>query len=113
MVIRISSRTRKSNSPRSAQMIVTCRISSSKHCEYNSSRMGQMPVSRACRCCSHLSRSSCKLMTSARVAGVLDTYCRLCILHFLFLILLAFGIARCADEDGRVVLHQGYLHCRV
>mmetsp|Transcript_65893 Transcript_65893/g.204366 ORF Transcript_65893/g.204366 Transcript_65893/m.204366 type:complete len:436 (+) Transcript_65893:528-1835(+) len=37
--------------------------------------MGQMPVSRAWRCCSHLSRSSCRLMTSARVAGVLETYC--------------------------------------
>lgn len=28
-------------------MIVTWRMSSSKHCEYNSSRIGQMPVSLA------------------------------------------------------------------
>jgi hypothetical protein len=34
-----------------------------------------MPVSLACRCCSLRSSSSCRLMTSRRVAGVLETYC--------------------------------------
>jgi hypothetical protein len=49
MVILISSRTRRSSRPRSAQLMVTCLISSSKHWAYNSSRTGQIPVSRACR----------------------------------------------------------------
>lgn len=48
MVIRSSSRTRRSSRPRSAQLMVTCRMSSSKVWAYSSSRMGQMPVSRAC-----------------------------------------------------------------
>jgi hypothetical protein len=75
MVIRISSRTRSNSKPRSAQLIVTWRINSSKHCAYSSSRTGHMPVSRACRCSRRWSSCSCKLITSSRVAGVLETYC--------------------------------------
>ena len=48
---RVSSHTRNNNNPRSAQLMVICRINSSKHCEYNSSRIGHIPVSRACRDC--------------------------------------------------------------
>jgi hypothetical protein len=46
-----------------------------KHCAYSSSRIGQMPVSRAWRCCKRWSRFSCSVTTSRRVAGVDDTYC--------------------------------------
>lgn len=46
-----------------------------KHCEYSSRRTGQIPVSRAWVCCSLVSSISCKLITSWRVAGVLDTDC--------------------------------------
>ena len=52
----------------------TWRMSSSKVWLYSSSRTGQIPVSLACRCCSFRSSSSCRLITSRRVAGVLDTY---------------------------------------
>lgn len=37
--------------------------------------MGQIPVSLACRLCSALSRFFCRFTTSARVAGVEETYC--------------------------------------
>jgi hypothetical protein len=57
-VIRISFLTRSSSKPRSAQLIVTCRMSSSNACEYNSRRTGQIPVSRACRCCRKVSNCS-------------------------------------------------------
>lgn len=67
--------TRSSNRPRSAQLIVTCLISSSNVWAYSSSRIGQMPVSLAWRCCKRWSKASCKLITSKRVAGVLETYC--------------------------------------
>jgi len=43
-----------------------------KHCEKSSRRTGQIPVSRACRCCKRISNCSCKLITSRRVAGVDD-----------------------------------------
>ena len=43
IVMRISSRTRTSKSPRSAQFMVIWRISSSKHCAYSSSLTGQIP----------------------------------------------------------------------
>lgn len=71
----ISSRTRNKSSPRSAQLIVTWRISSSKHCLYNSRRTGHIPVSRACVCCNRESNVSWRLITSCRVAGVLETVC--------------------------------------
>ena len=75
IVIFISSLTRTNRKPLSAQLIVTCRIISSKHCEYSSSLMGQMPVSLACRSCNFLSSSSYRLTTSRRVAGLGETYC--------------------------------------
>ena len=75
IVILISSRTRTSRKPRSAQLMVTCRMISSKACEYNSSRIGQIPVSRACLSCNFLSNSSYKLTTSSLVAGLGETYC--------------------------------------
>ena len=46
---------------------------SPKHCEYSSRRTGQMPVSRACRCCSFRSSCSWRCTTSILVLGVLDT----------------------------------------
>jgi hypothetical protein len=46
-VMRASSRTRRSRRPRSPQLMVTWRISSSNAWAYSSSRTGQMPVSRA------------------------------------------------------------------
>ena len=46
-----------------------------KHCEYSSLLTGHIPVSRAWRCCSLVSSCSCWLITSRRVAGVLDTHC--------------------------------------
>ena len=74
MVILISSRTLTSRKPRSAQLMVTSRMISSKACEYSSSRIGQMPVSRACLSYNFLSSSSYKLTTSNRVAGLGETY---------------------------------------
>lgn len=90
----ISSRIRSNSNPRSVQLMVTWRINSSackinylyggfffvglhkpKHWLYKSRRTGQMPVSRACVCCSRVSSISCKLITSWRVAGTLDTVC--------------------------------------
>jgi hypothetical protein len=50
-------------------------VNSPKHCVYNSRLMGHIPISRACLCCSLMSSSSSKLMTSIRFAGVLET-CR-------------------------------------
>ena len=49
---------------------------SPKHCEYSSLLTGQIPVSRACRCWSLISSCSWRLMTSSRVAGVLETHWR-------------------------------------
>eukprot|EP01139_Manchomonas_bermudensis_P001289 Amastigsp_a1687_218.p3 type:complete len:128 gc:universal Amastigsp_a1687_218:470-87(-) len=75
MVRRSSSRARSSNSPRSAVLMVTCRISSSKSWSYSSRRTGQSPVSLALRCWSLRSSCSCRVMTSRRVAGVDETFC--------------------------------------
>merc|ERR1712129_523650 len=66
---------RNSKRPLSAQLIVIWRMSSSKHCAYNSSRIGQFPVSRAFLCSSFLSSSSWRFTTSWRVVGTEDTYC--------------------------------------
>lgn len=94
MDMAISSRIRAKIIPRSAHTTVTCRISSSnakeekysriqelfrlsvklpKHCLYSSRRTGQIPVSRAWVCCRRASSNSCKLITSWRVDGTLDT----------------------------------------
>ena len=75
MDIRSSSRTRRSSKPRSAQVTVTWRMSSSKHCAYSSSRTGHIPVSRACRSFNNASSLSCSVMTSMRVAGADVTRC--------------------------------------
>lgn len=48
---------------------------SPKVCLYRSSRTGQMPLERACRCASRWSSASCSARTSRREAAVLDTYC--------------------------------------
>lgn len=96
-VMAISSRIRDRRKPRSAQTMVTCLIISSvmkarivvseagvnncygckklpKHWVYSSRRAGQIPVSRAWVCCNRASNNSCKLVTSWRVAGTLDTW---------------------------------------
>ena len=50
-------------------------IHSPKHCEYSSLLTGQIPVSLAWRCWRRVSSCSWRLMTSSRVAGVLETHC--------------------------------------
>lgn len=57
MVILISSRTLTNRRPLCEQLIVICLMSSSKHCAYSSSRIGQIPVSLAWRDCRRLSKS--------------------------------------------------------
>ena len=75
IVILISSLTLTKRKPLSAQLMVTCLMSSSNAYEYSSSLIGHIPVSLAYRSCNFLSNSSCKFITSIRVAGVGETYC--------------------------------------
>ena len=74
MVILISLRTLTNKNPLSLQSIVICLISSSKHCEYSSSLIGQIPVSIACFDVKLASKSRLKFVTSTLVAGVGEMY---------------------------------------
>ena len=73
MVILISSLTLTNSNPLSAQLMVIYLINSSKHYAYNSSLMGQIPVSLAYLCYNLLSNYSCSINTSYLVAGVGET----------------------------------------